>query len=92
MQAQMFWNTEFKLIWKICIQRIDRQDPLEGVVIKPHPSDESIHGKHNLFGQLSYNLFHAPFPCDVHIATGIQYKHTHTTCISIHTFANQSAI
>lgn len=76
MQAQMFWDAEFKLIRKNCTQQTAKPDLLEGVVIKPPPSNERSHGKYNFFGQLYYNLFHALFPWDTHMFTGI-LTHAH---------------
>ena len=76
MQAQMFWDSEFKLIQKNCIQQIAKPDLLEGVAVKPHPSNETSHGKYSFFGQLYSNLFHALFSRDTHMLIGI-LTHAH---------------
>lgn len=86
-----FWDTEFKQIWKNCIHLLAKPDPWESLVVKPHPSNKSGHGKYKVFGQLHCNLFRAPFPQCAHVFTGIP-THAYTAYVFLHTVANQSVI
>lgn len=61
----MFGDTEFKLIWKNCIQPIAQPDPLEGVVVEPIPPMKAV--MENVASSASCAAISSlPFPPEMH--------------------------
>lgn len=80
----MFWDTEFKLICKNCIQQIAKPDPLEGVVESSFPQMKAV--LENTTSLASCTIISSmPFSPEMHTCSRANsHMHTHTAHIFLH--------